>query len=390
VKTPETVLAYLQARVDATWQHTVVGSPDGWPLRIPLGKPSKADMDSRFPVVQRWAIEWRTWAEAHGLPALETENRHARGTPQRIPTHVTVPDIDTAAALVGDPWPERLARGRARWTVLGDRFPHAATPQRLRAVDALTDIDFGLLCTAATWFARHDATGLTPRQVPIQGLHGKWLNRNRGLVTALAGKDSLGLIDRPSRIHLTYLDPAHRAARGRKHDSLTLGDTMTPAYPPTIAVITENKDTAVYFPPLPGGIAIEGNGDAAPTRLSRIPWLATVPRLVYWGDIDADGYEIVDRLRGNGLPVITILMDCDTYTAYERYGSWTDDRGDPIACSSRKDLPFLTPAERHVYDALTDPAWRRTRRIEQERIPLNVALTVLGTQMPQAASHRAS
>lgn len=390
MKTPETVLAFLAGKIADTWQHTLGGSPDGWPLRIPLGKPSKADLDTRFPDVQRWAIEWRTWADAHGLTAPDNENRHARGTPQRLPTHVTVPDIDTAATLVGAPWPDRLARGRARWTVLCDRFPHAATPARLRAVEALTDLDFGLLCTAATWFATHDAIGRTPRQVPIEGLHGKWLNRHRGLVTALAGKDTLGLIDRPSRVHFTYLDPAHRAAGGRRHDSLTLGDTMTPAYPPTIAVITENKDTAVYFPPVPGGIAIEGNGDAAPTRLPRIPWLSTVPRLVYWGDIDADGYEIVDQFRGNGLPVTTMLMDQAAYTAYERYGAWTDDRGNPITCSPRKDLPFLTPAERQVYDALTDPAWNRTRRIEQERIPLSVALTALSARIPGSARSQAA
>jgi hypothetical protein len=372
MKTPHRILAELERRLNNIWHHTITGARDGWPLRLPLGKPTTADLTNRFPDVQRWAIDWRTWAEERAL-VLEWENRRASGTRQPQPTHLTIPDIDTAATLLGAPWPERLTRGHARWMVLGDRFPHAATPERLRAVDPLNDVDFGLLCTAGTWFATHDATGRTPRQVPIEGLHGKWLNRHRGLVTALAGKETLGLIDRPSRVHLTYLDPAHRAAGHRLHDSITLGDPMTPPYPPTLAVITENKDTAVYFPPLPGGIAIEGNGDAA-SRLHRIPWLAAVPRIVYWGDIDADGYEIVDALRRNGLPVTTILMDSDAYTAYERYGAWTDDRGNPIPYSPRKDLNHLTPAERAVYDALTDPTWPRTRRIEQERIPLEVAL----------------
>lgn len=67
-------------------------------------------------------------------------------------------------------------------------------------------------------------------------------------------------------------------------------------------------------------------------------------------------------------------MDEDTDTAYERYGAWTDDRGNSIPCAFPEGLPNLTSAERAVHEALTDPVWSRTRRIEQERIPLDVAL----------------
>jgi hypothetical protein len=381
VKTPQDVLAYLDGKIGDTWQHTVFGCLNGWPLRIPLGKPSTADLETRFPAVQRWAIDWRTWAEAHDL-VFDTENRLARGTRQRLPTHVTVPDLDTAAGLLGGVWPARLTRARARSRVLAERFPDAATPSRIRYVDGLSDVDFGLLCEAATWFAEHDGTGLTPRQVPIEGLHGKWLNRHRTVLTALAGKETLGLVDRPTRVHFTYLDPGHRALGRRRHDSMTLGDAVTPAYQPRLAVIAENKDTAVLFPELPEAIAVEGNGYAGAALLPRIPWLREVSSLLYWGDIDAVGYEIVDRLRGNGLPVQTILMDLDTYTAYERYGAWTDDRGQPLPCLPRKDLPRLTPAERQVYETLTDPTWDRTRRIEQERIPLAIALDALHAVVP--------
>jgi hypothetical protein len=270
----------------------------------------------------------------------------------------------------------RLARGRARWQILDAEFGGRATADTLRYLDALTDLDFGLLCTAATWFARQDATGLTPRQVPIEGLHGKWLNRHRAVVTALAGKDTLGLTDRPTRVHFTYLDPGHRAAGGRVHDSITIGDAVAPVYRPRLAVIAENKDTAVLFPELAGAIAVEGNGFAGPALLPRIPWLVEVPSLIYWGDIDAAGYEIVDRLRSNGLPIRTVLMDCDAYARYERYGSWTDERGE-VPCTPRRPLTALTDAERAVYEALTDPAWTRVRRIEQERIPLAHALAAV-------------
>jgi hypothetical protein len=68
-----------------------------------------------------------------------------------------------------------------------------------------------------------------------------------------------------------------------------------------------------------------------------------------------------------------MLMDYATYEAYEQFGAWTDEKGKPIPCSRRRKLPALTPAEKDMYEMLTDPASTRVRRVEQERIPLEVA-----------------
>ena len=174
-------------------------------------------------------------------------------------------------------------------------------------------------------------------------------------------------------MHFTYLDPAHRAGGGRKHESITIGDLAEPAYEPEIIIILENKDTAVYFPLVCGGIAVEGEGAKAPGTLPLIPWIRKCPQIIYWGDIDAAGLSIVNDLRVAGVNAATILMNYATYEAYEQYGAWTDDKGKPIPCSPRRNLPALTAEERYLYLHLTDPAWNRVRRVEQERIPLPVA-----------------
>ena len=376
MKTPDDVVSDLKRKVANTWHLTVTGDTTPWPLRLPVGKPTTTDLSTRFPDVQRWAIDWRAWTGKHDLE-LAWENRLVHGTRQPIPTHLTVPNLDSAARVLGGEWPARISRGRIRYRVLRDRFPGQATADKVRYTEPFTDTDFHLLCNAAAWFADHEATGLTPRQVPIEGLHGKWLNNHRTVITALSGKRTLGLIDRPTRVHFTYLDPTHLADGGRRHDSITIGDVARPAYLPRVALIAENKDTAIGFPPLPFGVAIEGGGFAAAGLLPQIPWLIDVPRVVYWGDIDAAGYEIVNRLRSNGVTLDTMLMGFDTYYAYEKYGAWTDDKGKHIACSPRKPLLLLTEDERRVYEALTDPAWTRTRRIEQERIPFTVAMAAL-------------
>jgi hypothetical protein len=209
--------------------------------------------------------------------------------------------------------------------------------------------------------------------VPLPGFHGKWLNKHHALIRALAGTDDLGLTRRPTRVHFTYLDPGHLARGARKHESITVGDRAEPAYQPETIIILENKDTAVYFPPVWKGIAVESEVSKAPGTLPHLPWIAACPRTMYWGDIDAAGLAIVNDLRIAGIQADTILMDYATCEAYEQYGAWTDDKGKPVPCSPRRQLPALTPGEYHLYQLLTDPAWTRVRRVEQERIPLLVA-----------------
>jgi hypothetical protein len=100
-----------------------------------------------------------------------------------------------------------------------------AATRQASSFDDWADVDFGLLCDAAAWFRDNDATGLTPRQVPVPGMHAKWLNTRRHLVASLAGLETLPLAAaHPPRVHLTYLDPEHRAAGGRRHDCISVGD----------------------------------------------------------------------------------------------------------------------------------------------------------------------
>ena len=377
MKTPDQFVADVARRLTNTWNTDLTGQTDSWPHVFPLGEILKAQLEGDFVGVQSGVLAWRDWAANHRV-SLVSANRRVHGTTQPIPTHVNVEDIDAAALLAGTPWVQRLERGRLRAAALQDRFPQLEPPANvLRAVDRYTDSDFQLLCMAANWFTEHDATGLTPRQVPIEGFHAKWLNTHQALIVTLSGKTSLGLLPRhPPRIHFTYLDPNHRAAGGRWHDSATAGDSFSPAYEPTVVIVSENKDTAIQFPPLPGGISVEGDGYGGSTAAA-FPWLTGAKQLIYWGDIDAHGFEILDGFRAAGVPVASILMDLATYTEYARFGTKHDANGNVLTAGSRKALPHLTFDERAAYELLTDPGWGGVRRIEQERIPLSVARDVV-------------
>jgi hypothetical protein len=297
------------------------------------------------------------------------------GTTQSLPTHLDLPDLDTAARLAAGEWPRRLLRSRSRWRCLQDRFGAAATAKELRYTDSLDAPNFEMLLTAAIWFKTNDATGMTPRQVPLAGVHGKWLNQHHACLQALSGRSALGLTSRPSRILFRYLDPQHIATGRRRYDSHTLGDAPELAYRPHVVVICENKDTALLFPELPGGVSIFGSGDAASRQIPQLPWLADVPVILYWGDVDADGFECLNSLRAAGVRTESMLMDWATYETYEAYGTWTGADGKPLGTAGGRHLSHLTSSERELYGRLIDPSWTRVRRIEQERIPLKVGQT---------------
>lgn len=373
MKTPETVLAEIKRRLDNRWADHLAGQPS-WPHHFTLGTDPKSALEAGWQsTYQPLRRIWVDWARTHPV-TLHTQPRRVYSTTQDLPVGLGVATIDAAAQIAGGDWPGRLERAVRRLATLLERHPDLDDPAKvLRAVDTYTDTDFGLLLAVADWFSRHDASGLTPRQVPIPGVHAKWLKGHRALLLTLTGRESLGLLpEHPPRIHFTYLDPDHRATGGRVHDSATVNDAFTPAYSPQVVIISENKDTAIHFPPIPGGIAVEGEGFGGKTAAA-FPWLIHAPRLFYWGDLDAHGYEILNGWRADGLPATSILMDPATYETYEPFGTNTDKNNKPLGPGMPKPLSCLTPGERAVYERVLDAAHTGHRRIEQERIPLEVA-----------------
>ncbi len=377
MKAVQDVQRLITHRLEKHWADSVLAEARGdvdprWPWAVSLTSLSGQTLNEQWSDVWRWILVWNAWAQANGC-TLTVANRRVGGATRSIPTRVAIPDIATAAAASDADWPERLDAARRRARVLYDEFPETLTSGLLRGAAQLSDVDFDLARAAAAWFRQHNAAGLTPRQVPIAGLHAKWLDRNIRVVTGLSGRTELGLVTRPSRVHFSYLDGGWIRHGNRRRDSVALDEPhQPPGYQPQVILITENKDSALFFPEITDGIVIEGNGNAV-IRLARIPWIVACPRIFYWGDLDAHGLVILDRLRSTGIDAESILMDEATLDRYAPYASPTFADGSPLPQGAPASTPFLTGAERSLLEQITDPAWDGPRRIEQERIPLDAA-----------------
>ncbi|MGN0037549.1 MAG: Wadjet anti-phage system protein JetD domain-containing protein [Coriobacteriales bacterium] len=351
-----------------------------WPARVGLKEWPQDGAEAA-----RARREFAAVARAAGCEVVTSNRMSGRVAIESIDA-VTIPDEEHLLAISGKEG--EIARCRERRELVESGFPWLSAGDLRKAVSALIhasvgDRLFSECCRYGQELHGRDVAGMTPRQVDIEGFHTKWLDsgKNRNIVTLLAGKGDLGLVDRPKHVRFTYLDPNRASLAGRVHDSADSDDPLAaPAYMPEVAVICENRDCAHEFPAVvEHGIAVMGDGDGAASAVAAFPWIAGAPELWYWGDMDADGLEALAAVRRLRSDTKSILMDMESYTRFAHLGVSTGPGGKAIGAREPKDIgELLTASEHELYEHLCSPTCRGPRRIEQERIRFADALGYMG------------
>jgi hypothetical protein len=138
---------------------------------------------------------------------------------------------------------------------------------------------------------------------------------------------------------------------------------------PRQVLVTENLQSMLALPELPGWVAIHGS-DYAMKALTGVRWIAQDQgqRVLYWGDLDTDGFVILDTLRFRLPAVRSVLMTLDVAQTHR-----------DLAVTDR-----ITPDQGCEFARLTRPeaealAWLQQEglRIEQERLPWAECLSTL-------------
>lgn len=330
-------------------------------LTVRLGGPSEAVVAAHRAAVEAWV---RAWQRSPLEVRWEDRQWPSLGR-QRLPVSVTLDGPDSIAAAGGfaEHW-QTLQRRCARLHEL-DETPTWTTTLRstFRHWSVLTDSDFDRLLAVLEWLRHNPASGLLIRQLPIPGVDTKWLGAHRVLVTSLAVPlgvpEHLGLRERDLLRAIAIIDPELRqglprlfAAPDRELAALDLS-------PPQVLLV-ENLQTLEALPDLPDTVAVFGWGGHA-LAVADFPWVRDAPRVLYWGDLDADGFAILARFRAKR-PCESLLMDCATVERWR-------DLAVPCPTSPSIETDLLTTAERAALDLLL----RDGLRLEQERIPMEVA-----------------
>jgi hypothetical protein len=147
------------------------------------------------------------------------------------------------------------------------------------------------------------------------------------------------------------------AVEGRFNDiSLPLSDFIKADFNCNQLMITENLMNFLTLPPLTQTIAVWGGGYAV-NNLKGIDWLQG-KTILYWGDIDAQGFEILSQLRSYYPHTRSVMMDQETFDQFPEYhGKGTISRVSSLSC--------LTREEQQLYRRVHE----NNERLEQEKIP---------------------
>ena len=123
----------------------------------------------------------------------------------------------------------------------------------------------------------------------------------------------------------------------------------------SMAYIVENKVNFLTFPAVAKSIVIWGKGyGVASIKDSE---LLKSTELIYWGDLDAQGFEILSQFRSYFARVKSLLMDKATFDKY-----FENDLGTPSKINAKLNL---TTEEEELYSYIKTNNYR----LEQEKIP---------------------
>ncbi len=295
-----------------------------------------------------------------------------------IPSEVWIDSLDDALAMLGKR--SEAARFSALLDQTRQRQPLLLSWLAKRPLKALELAGhWSLLLDIVDWMQAHPRPGIYLRQVDIPGVHSKFIEAHRGVLTELfdislpqgyiapeaggVGQFTVryGFRDKPARIRFRVLDPSKSPLPGGGMNDITLDSHSFAKLPALVSrvFITENETNFLAFPALADSLVIFGSGYGWDS-LSHVRWLSDC-LIYYWGDIDTHGFAILNQLRSRFGHVESFMMDRETLMVH---GSLWGNEKDQVL----HDLPLLTTEERGLFDDLRDNRIRKNLRLEQEFI----------------------
>lgn len=350
-----------------------------FPCRLPVNLSLPKDHADAIVGVERLRQSSKE-SRGHGY-RIEYESRRSRTHGlNRFPIAIWIDTMDDLVLLAGTlPEWERL---QAATELLRARRPELSkwlvTQSNWKKLLEVADELPGLL-DIVDYLVAHPRPNCFARELPI-AVSTKLLQSNR---RRLAGWLDLALpasaIDhrygydafepryglRYVRPHflLRILDSRLQSELGLPFDELSLPAESLSQMPVSRVrvVIVENKVNLLTLPSLERTIALGGLGNGV-TQLGDIRWLPE-SSIYYWGDVDAEGYAILDRLRQSLGRVQSLLMTRPTFDSYQHLAT-------PGNGSDLRELSHLDSQERECYEYIC----RTNQRLEQEHLPLDALL----------------
>lgn len=213
------------------------------------------------------------------------------------------------------------------------------------------------------------------RELPVK-VHTKFIEKNQSIIRDLLDvliPEYSNLQERTfeKRFNLKFSEPQIRFKILDKEISRNffsgLDDIAIPVsqfenltLPVNKVIVVENKTTlytTLTLPKMDNALAIFGSGYSV-FNLKNVNWFTNI-EIIYWGDIDVQGFEILSQFRGYFPHTKSKLMDIDTFDRF-----FENDLGTISNTSVELNLSKL---EQELFNVLKLNNWR----LEQEKIPFD-------------------
>jgi hypothetical protein len=370
--------------------------PDGaYPRRRALKRPTASALLRDYAAARAWAAELFA---AVGPFTLETSEvgRNTIGSNQ-LPAAAVFASVEDEIAFAG------RAKDAARFFELTEGLlglDPAFRTWALRRPLKLLELGADALAAArvALWLRDHPEPEVYVRQLSLPGVHTKFIENHRRVIDELAealsaasAEDSSGgdgqlddvqvdpgsLLGQPARtpaarfatrhgflhppelVRFRSLDPGLPLLGQARDLTVTAEAFGGLELPVSRVVITENLVNFLALPEHADTLAIYGAGYGF-SSLRDAGWLRHC-EVLYWGDLDTHGFQILDQLRAVHPHVVSILMDEATLLAHR--DAWGREPSPSKAVLNR-----LTMEESAVYEGLVNDAYGPAVRMEQELI----------------------
>ena len=349
-------------------------------LSISLHPPTERQVLDDPSQAREWATSWRV-APLAGCVRWEARNWPSVGT-QEVPVRFIAEGMGRIAECAGKAadWDNACSRVsdlahrcRSRW-MRACRTPdveavETAVKQIIGKAESLPERDWQTTLAVIDWFSSRPAETPYVRQLPIRGIDTKWMEGHRSVVAPLARAlfDIDPTFAQPGKLVRVHALGEALSFDGVREYGLTIEGLHNFPHIPDIALICENLVNTLALPPIEGVLAIHGGGYAV-ADIADAPWLQEIP-VLYWGDLDSNGFAILNRLRTHVPHAVSVMMDLKTL---ERHDDLCVEEPSPFT----GELPLLTPDEHATLEQLIagdDSRGLAALRLEQERVEWNWA-----------------
>ena len=338
------------------------------PIEIPCDKKAGdtiAEYQKEFNDIRSLSKEVKGYGYTIDWKTVKTKMLGTQGLPSKIKFETAedferflqkvkeVVDFRKNVALINGKFPELQY-----WI---ERYPHKVIDNSEEWSDILKVLDY---------FSKNPQPKLYIRELPIE-VHTKFIEQHKAVIGELLDiviKEYINTNEKEfeKRYNLRYDEPMVRMRLldrtlaktlfyGLDDITIPVSQFLQLQIPTSKVYIVENKVNFLTFPFVANSIVIWGKGYGV-ASIKESEMLKNA-ELIYWGDLDAQGFEILSQFRSYFAQVKSLLMDKTTFDKY-----FENDLGTPSKVNVG--LNLITE-EDYLYQYIK----ANNYRLEQEKIP---------------------